>query len=468
MGELVETERFCSGCLKSVKVTVVEGDILSRKFKCQKCKNHKGKRESKTNICSEILPDLPISTLKKCRDIGSGAHGKVYRVKYDGADRAVKLFSWGEDSDLNFRICRIFDKEITALSKLRHDNIVRFYGKESIPGQHPALMMEFCEFQGCVGQTKFTLTNLRQAIENVPLGGQSCFDFVVFVRLAIDICRGMRFMHGTEPIITHRDLKPENILISNRDAQDLPCTKICDFSLCKLGSEISQVSSVGPAFSIYKDPLPPTTDLTADWLKKADVYSFGWILLEMLSGQLSKWRKEINKSSVSKGSDIIQCLREGKRDAALLRILKTRNIYAAELAMCCFHWKWQYRPEFGDIFVMLKNTREEELNRLDKIKFKGCSESTFEYLRRHKADKYYVWHVLDDRDMYWLHLKKELKAREDHNRVQSFSKKSLELHIDHGSTADATDQMYISTSKDLEWIFGIFGERISIQASKSH
>lgn len=160
-------------------------------------------------------------------------------------------------------------RELVIMSKLKHANIVQFIGATQIEGQPFSILMEF------VGGGSLKDLLRRQTLsEN--------FRF----KLAIDIARGMSFLHSNN--IYHRDLKPDNILVVSSDPSANVNLKITDFGTSRTFSH-SEVGMGTVEFASKKNNLKITKGVgtfayacpeiirgdSGYIIEKADVYSFG-------------------------------------------------------------------------------------------------------------------------------------------------------------------------------------------------
>ena len=206
-----------------------------------------------------LFPQLEIYNL-----LGHGGMGAVYRARQRGLDRIVALkilpFHLSRDSGFAER----FAREARALARLNHPNIVDVYDLGQA-GQIYYFLMEFVDG-----------VNLRQMVEAHSLTPRET------LALMSQICEAMEYAHGEG--IVHRDLKPENILVDQKGR-----VKIADFGLSKLlGTEIGGAQLTQPGHVLgtmhYMAPEQFENPLAAD--HRADIYSLGVVLYEMLTGEL--------------------------------------------------------------------------------------------------------------------------------------------------------------------------------------
>lgn len=202
--------------------------------------------------------------------IGAGGMGEVYRARDPrlGREVAIKILPSSFSSDRD-RLQR-FEQEARAAAALNHPNILAIYDIGS-EGGAPYVVSELLE-----GET------LRDRLRSGPLNPRRAIEF------SLQILRGLAAAH--ERGITHRDLKPENVFLTN-DGR----VKILDFGLAKLTRpETGGTSGEAPTAQVATEPglvmgtvgyMSPeqVRGKTAD--ARSDLFAFGAILYEMLSGK---------------------------------------------------------------------------------------------------------------------------------------------------------------------------------------
>src|SRR5579872_3762097 len=204
--------------------------------------------------------------------IGAGGMGEVYRARDVrlGRDVAIKILpsSFGTDPE---RLQR-FAQESRAAAALNHPSILSIYDIGEERGS-PYVVSELLE-----GET------LRDRLRNGPLPFRKAID------LAQQIARGLAAAH--EKGIVHRDLKPENLFLTT-DGR----AKILDFGLAKFtrpDADAAKVSGDDPTMQVATEV--GTVMGTAGYMSpeqvrgkaadsRSDIFSFGAILYEMLSGK---------------------------------------------------------------------------------------------------------------------------------------------------------------------------------------
>jgi eukaryotic-like serine/threonine-protein kinase len=204
--------------------------------------------------------------------LGKGGMGEVYQAKDQmlGRDVAIKVLpeEFAKDAD---RIAR-FQREAKVLASLNHPNIAAIYGLEESGGTN-FLILELVE-----GET------LADQIQRGPIPVEDS------LKLALQIAEALEAAH--EKGIIHRDLKPANIKVTAEGK-----VKVLDFGLAKAfsGEQADLNLSNSPTLSIaatqqgvilgtaaYMSP-EQAKGKTVD--KRADIWGFGCLLFEMLSGR---------------------------------------------------------------------------------------------------------------------------------------------------------------------------------------
>ena len=191
--------------------------------------------------------------------LGKGAMGTVYRATdtQSGRDVALKVISSELvfDSDMLER----FKREGEALSKLKHPNIVEFLDAFQHE-EHYVIVMEFVSGG-----------SLHELISKGPLPVERANS------IALELCDALIRSHHLN--IIHRDLKPENVLIAEDGT-----SKLADFGVARLSEGTRMTRSGTQVGTPYYMAPEAWEGKTLD--AKADIWSLGVILFEMLTGQV--------------------------------------------------------------------------------------------------------------------------------------------------------------------------------------
>jgi serine/threonine protein kinase len=195
--------------------------------------------------------------------LGRGGMGVVYKARQKSLNRvaALKLLAPERVSDTRF--AERFAREAQALAQLSHPNIVTIYDFGQAGGFY-FLLMEFVDG-----------VNLRELLRERKLEPAEALAIVP------PICEALQYAH--EHGIVHRDIKPENLLL-DKDGR----AKIADFGIAKmLGTPSSQVGMAETQVvgtPQYMAPEQRSEPQAAD--HRADIYSLGVVLYELLTGEL--------------------------------------------------------------------------------------------------------------------------------------------------------------------------------------
>ncbi|KAL1354803.1 hypothetical protein HN51_006856 [Arachis hypogaea] len=203
---------------------------------------------------------LATSNFAESNMIGQGGFGYVYKgVLPNGKEVAVKTLKSGSGQGE-----REFQAEIEIISRVHHRHLVSLVGY-CIAGGQRMLVYEFIPNN--------TLEHHLHA------KGQPTMDWPTRMRIAIGAAKGLAYLHeDCHPRIIHRDIKAANVLIDNSFE-----AKVADFGLAKLTTDNNtHVSTrVMGTFGYLAPEYASSGKLT----EKSDVFSFGVMLLEILSGK---------------------------------------------------------------------------------------------------------------------------------------------------------------------------------------
>lgn len=276
--------------------------------------------------------------------LGQGGFGTVYKGElHDGTKIAVKRMESGVIAGKGLNE---FKSEIAVLTKVRHRHLVTLLGY-CLDGNEKLLVYEYMP-QGTLSRHLFNWVD----------EGLKPLEWKRRLSIALDVARGVEYLHGlAHQSFIHRDLKPSNILLG-----DDMRAKVADFGLVRLAPEgkASIETRIAGTFGY----LAPEYAVTGRVTTKVDVFSFGVILMELITGRkaldetqpeesmhLVTWfkRMHINKDTFRKAIDAIIDLEEEK-----LASIST----VAELAgHCCAREPYQ-RPDMGHAVNVLSSLVE--------------------------------------------------------------------------------------------------------------
>jgi serine/threonine protein kinase len=213
--------------------------------------------------CFESLTGTTLGHYQVLEKIGEGATGAVYRAHDTHLERVVALKVLPMPLRCNPESVRRFRLEGRCLSALTHPNIVQVFSLEECDGRI-FLVMEHVTGRALAGCIR------GEAI-----------DFDLALKYAVQIARALAAAHGRG--IIHRDLKPSNILVTNEHV-----AKVVDFGLAKI---LQPTHVPGEDERTRPGTLLGTTDyMSPEHVRagvvdqRSDIFSFGSILFEMLTG----------------------------------------------------------------------------------------------------------------------------------------------------------------------------------------
>ncbi|KAJ7963101.1 protein kinase family protein [Quillaja saponaria] len=273
--------------------------------------------------------------------IGEGGFGKVYHgTLKDDFQVAVKLLSSSSRQG-----SKEFQNEVKSMLRAHHKNLLSLIGYCN-EGDNMALVYEYMENGTLEQHLSFDCNNVLTWIRRL--------------QVAIDAARGLDYLHnGCRPTIIHRDIKTSNILL-DKNFQ----AKISDFGLSKAfeTESCTHVSTDPKGTFGYFDPQYYNTKKLN---RESDIYSFGIVLLEMITGQTAIIR-DLGPAPIH----IIQwvSLNFGRMDIGSIvdpRIQISYNISSAgkamEIAMACVHSTAIQRPNASLVYSELRECLKIEL-----------------------------------------------------------------------------------------------------------
>ncbi|CAK9171645.1 unnamed protein product [Ilex paraguariensis] len=276
--------------------------------------------------------------------LGQGGFGTVYKGElHDGTKIAVKRMESGVIAGKGLAE---FKSEIGVLTKVRHRHLVALLGY-CLDGNEKLLVYEYMP-QGTLSRCLF----------NWGEEGLKPLEWMKRLTIALDVARGVEYLHGlAHQSFIHRDLKPSNILLG-----DDMRAKVSDFGLVRLAPEGK--GSIETRIAGTFGYLAPEYAVTGRVTTKVDVFSFGVILMELITGRkaldesqpeesmhLVTWfrRMHLNKDTFRKAIDPTIDLNE-----ETLASIST----VAELAGHCSAREPYQRPDMGHAVNVLSSLVE--------------------------------------------------------------------------------------------------------------
>ncbi|XP_057722521.1 receptor-like serine/threonine-protein kinase ALE2 [Arachis stenosperma] len=284
-----------------------------------------------------------LSELEKATDkfsskrvLGEGGFGRVYSgTLEDGAEVAVKLLTRdNQNGD------REFIAEVEMLSRLHHRNLVKLLGI-CIEGRRRCLVYELVHN----GSVESHLHGVDK--KKGPL------DWEARMKIALGAARGLAYLHeDSNPRVIHRDFKASNVLL-----EDDFTPKVSDFGLAREATEGSQHISTRVMGTFGY--VAPEYAMTGHLLVKSDVYSYGVVLLELLTG-----RKPVDMSQPQGQENLVTWARPLLASREGLEQLVDPSLAGsydfddmakvAAIASMCVHPEVTQRPFMGEVVQALK------------------------------------------------------------------------------------------------------------------
>uniref|UniRef100_A0A6N2K715 Protein kinase domain-containing protein n=1 Tax=Salix viminalis TaxID=40686 RepID=A0A6N2K715_SALVM len=272
------------------------------------------------------------------RILGSGGFGQVYRGELqDGTVVAVKSAKVG-----NLKSTHQILNEVGILSQVNHKNLVRLLGC-CVEGEQPLMIYEYI--------SNGTLSDhLHGNCSRTFLGWRER------LRIAWQTAEALTYLHsGTYTPIYHRDVKSTNILLDEEFN-----AKVSDFGLSRLARPgLSHVSTCAQGTLGYLDPEYYRNYQLTD---KSDVYSYGVVLLELLTSQ-----KAIDFSRDQDDVNLAIYVSQAAKNGAIMEVVDRRLIGAepsgdvlssvrlfSELAFSCLREKKADRPGMREVVQQLE------------------------------------------------------------------------------------------------------------------
>lgn len=218
---------------------------------------------------SRELPSK-IGPYRIVRKLGEGGMGVVYEAVNDDIERRVAIKCLNQQYAADAEATRRFFNEARAANRINHPSIVQVSDYSTGLGTSPYIVMEFLAGK--------TLASVLQE-SSAPLAQSSV------LAIAWQLATALAAAH--EKGIIHRDIKPENImLVADPGAPGRQRVKILDFGVAKLASSSAAKTSASVIMGTPRYMSPEQCKGSGEVDERADCYSLGVMLFEMLSGRL--------------------------------------------------------------------------------------------------------------------------------------------------------------------------------------
>ncbi|KAA8543889.1 hypothetical protein F0562_021934 [Nyssa sinensis] len=280
-----EANRRCEEAAEELKL--IQASVATLRHEKQKIREQKmeamhwleqwkRRGQARGANCNEFIGDSPqlaefsLSDLQTATcnfsesfKIGQGGYGSVYKGEMLNKTVAIKkLHPHNMQGQLEFQ------QEVQVLGKLQHPHLVTLIG---VCPESWSLVYEYLP-NGNLQDRLFRKSNIDS------------LTWKIRVQIVAEIASALLFLHSSKPEkIVHGNLKPGNILLRS----ELGC-KICDFGICRL---VPKETLRCPSFRQYSEPkgafpyTDPEFNRTGILTPKSDIYSFGLIILQLLTGR---------------------------------------------------------------------------------------------------------------------------------------------------------------------------------------
>ena len=190
-------------------------------------------------------------------EMGKGGWAAVKVANFRGTRVAAKCFY--QEILVSRYNRQLFNREMNMAARLRHPNLVQFIGA-SLEGE-PIIL------------TELMTTSLRAVLERGPIVHAH------ITSISMDVARGLNYLHLMQPHpIIHRDISSANVLLDPLPDNRWKA-KISDYGFVNL---VRELRTVGPGSPVYA---APEANVPAHQSPKMDVFSFGVLLIEMLTDE---------------------------------------------------------------------------------------------------------------------------------------------------------------------------------------
>nr|QXO74913.1 MAPK [Penaeus chinensis] len=335
--------------------------------------------------------------------IGVGGFGKVYRGLWQGQEVAVKAARQDPDEDISVTIENV-RQEAKLFWLLKHVNIVALKGV-CLVEPNLCLVMEYAR-GGSLSPPICPTSHLGRVLQQTKGIGPS-----VLTDWAIQIARGMNYLHNQAPItLIHRDLKSSNVLLSepvDKNELQFKTLKITDFGLAREVSKTTRMSAAGTYAW-----MAPEVIKTSTFSKASDVWSYGVLLWELLTGE-----------TPYKGIDTLAIAYGVAMNKLRLHIPTTCPSNWRSLMEACWEQEPHSRPTFETIL--------KKLDEISRSNFTQTPHESFHTMQGH-------WKVEIEEKVNEIRMKEnDLRCREEEVRrvrvqqkqiAEQLKKREEELH----------------------------------------
>ncbi|XP_058205212.1 leucine-rich repeat receptor-like protein kinase TDR [Rhododendron vialii] len=274
--------------------------------------------------------------------IGMGSTGTVYKAEMPGGEIIAVKKLWGKHKE-TIRRRRGVLAEVDVLGNVRHRNIVRLLG--------------CCSNNECTMLLYEYMPNgsLDDLLHEKNKGENLVADWLTRYKIALGVAQGICYLHhDCDPVIVHRDLKPSNILLDGEME-----ARVADFGVAKLIECDESMSVIAGSYGY----IAPEYAYTLQVDEKSDIYSFGVVLMEILTGKRSV------DSEFGEGNSIVDWVRTkikaknglidvlDKNAGASCASVREEMMLVLRVALICTSRNPADRPSMRDVVSMLQEAK---------------------------------------------------------------------------------------------------------------
>ncbi|KAJ6388899.1 hypothetical protein OIU77_027282 [Salix suchowensis] len=274
--------------------------------------------------------------------LGMGSTGTVYKAEMPGGEIIAVKKLWGKHKE-NIRKRRGVLAEVDVLGNVRHRNIVRLLGCCS-NRECTMLLYEY-----------MPNGNLDDLLHGKNKGDNLVGDWLTRYKIALGVAQGICYLHhDCDPVIVHRDLKPSNILLDGEME-----ARVADFGVAKLIQSDESMSVIAGSYGY----IAPEYAYTLQVDEKSDIYSYGVVLMEIISGKRSV------DAAFGDGNSIVDWVRSkiknkdgvddilDKDAGAAIASVREEMLQMLRIALLCTSRNPADRPSMRDVVLMLQEAK---------------------------------------------------------------------------------------------------------------
>ncbi|OAY78315.1 Protein STRUBBELIG-RECEPTOR FAMILY 1, partial [Ananas comosus] len=309
-----------------------------------------------------------IAVLQQCTNnfseenlISSGSLGQIYIAEFP----EKKLFAVLKLDDFNSMIPAVdFLKLVESICELQHPNVVELVGYCTEFGQRLLVYRYF---------SRSTLYGLLH-FDNDP---SKKLSWNARLRVVLGAAKGLEYLHeGCQKQVVYRYFEPGNVLINDELAVRLSG---CGLALVMSPESRTQLSGSSHAFSSYE---APELSQSGSWSEKSDIYSFGVVMLELLTG-----RKPYDSSRPREEQNLVRWANSQLHDMDALAYMMDPSIQGefpvrslsrfADIICRCIQHAPEFRPPMSQVVQDLALVVDDAMKTTDENPYAQCTRAGY-------------------------------------------------------------------------------------------